>query len=467
MVKAFTEITEKRSARRIPTFLIVEYRLIEGNTPVSEYKEAKTRDLSGNGMKITCIDSLTIGTSLQLRLTVPYFQKSLELSGTVVRSFKESGRTHQVGLSFGQMDEFTREEFERQLKLIDLCLLLADMDRREASDLHLTTGRPPAYRIHGELLYTTGHMLSSAEIKAMVYSLMSEAHIKEFEEQKELNYAISLPGLGRRRVNVHIQRGNVEATYRVIEMKVKSIPELGLPMTVGHLARHNDGLIIVAGPTGSGKSTTLAAMIDLINNEYRKVVITLEDPIEFIHQNRKSIVKQREVGSDTLSFNSALRNVVRQDPNVILIGEVRDLDTMRVALTAAETGHLVLTSLHTSDAVQTIARVLGLFPPDQRHVAQLQLSNSLRGVICQHLLRKKDDLGRVVATEILIGTPAVKALIREGRMEQILTHIQAGTKFGMHTMQASLQYLLEKEIIKKEEFENTARYQRSLSFSEA
>lgn len=466
MAKETFEIQEKRTSRRVKAPLKLEYRLATDQDASGVFRLAEAQDISGAGIKFTCSESVPAGTLVQLRLSTPYTSRVVELSGKVVRSNREETKSYQIAVSFGQLGEKDRQALDNQIQLINICTLLEEMGRKEASDLHLTVGRPPAYRVDGELAYTHGHELAAAEIQGMVYALMTPEQIHEFEEGKELNYAISLPGIGRRRVNVHMQRGSVEATYRIIEMNIRSISDLGLPAVVAELARYKDGLVIVAGPTGSGKSTTLAAMVDLINSEFRKVVVTLEDPIEFLHQNKRSIVKQREIGVDTLSFHTGLKHVVRQDPNVILIGECRDLETMRVALTAAETGHLVLTTLHTSDAVQTIARVLGLFPPDQRHIAQLQLSNSLRGVICQQLLRKKDNLGRVVATEILIGTPAIKALMRDGRLEQILTHIQTGTKFGMQTMQASVQSLFERGLIKKEEFEKAARYTRDLALAE-
>ena len=466
MARENFEIQEKRSSRRIRALLKLEYRLAADQDTSGAFRPAQASDISAAGIKFTCPESVSAGSLVQLRLSSPYSNQSLDLAGKVVRASREEGKTYQIGVSFGQLREKERLALEQQLKLLDICGLLEEMGKKEASDLHLTTGRPPAFRVDGDLSYSHGHELTAQEIQEMVYSLMTPEQITEFEENKELNYAISLPGIGRRRVNVHIQRGSVEATYRIIEMNIRSIQDLGLPPVVAELARYKDGLVIVAGPTGSGKSTTLAAMVDLINSDFRKVIVTLEDPIEFLHQNKRSIVKQREIGVDTLSFHTGLRHVVRQDPNVILIGECRDLETMRVVLTAAETGHLVMTTLHTSDAVQTIARVLGLFPPDQRHIAQLQLSNSLRGVICQQLLRKKDNLGRVVATEVLIGTPAIKALIRDGRLEQILTHIQTGSKFGMQTRQASIQQLNERGLIKKEEFERAARYTRDLALAE-
>ena len=466
MAKESFEIQEKRASRRIRALLKSEYRLAGDQDNSGLFTPAEASDISTAGIKFNCGESLPVGSLVQLRLSSPYSNQALELSGKVVRTNREETKSYQMAVSFGQLNDKDRQALEKQISLVNICTLLEEMGRREASDLHLTTGRPPAYRIDGDLAYTHGHELTAAEIQGMVYSLMTPEQTGEFEENKELNYAISLPGIGRRRINVHIQRGSVEATYRIIEMNIRSIAELGLPPVVAELARYKDGLVLMAGPTGSGKSTSLAAMVDLINQEFRKVIVTLEDPIEFLHQNKKSIIKQREIGCDTHSFHSGLRHVVRQDPNVILIGECRDLETMRVALTAAETGHLVITTLHTSDAVQTIARVLGLFPPDQRHIAQLQLSNCLRGVVCQQLLRRKDNIGRVVTTEVLIGTPAIKALVRDGRLEQILTHIQTGAKFGMHTIQASIQQLFERGLIKKEEFEKAARYTRDLAMAE-
>jgi len=321
------------------------------------------------------------------------------------------------------------------------------MMERQASDLHLTANRPPYFRINKQLLSSNVEKLCRDDMKKMIYSVMDDHQIEKFEEEKELNFALQLPGLGRFRVNVHLQRGNVEATYRLIQLKIKSLEELGLPDILTDLARSPDGLVIIAGPTGVGKSTTLAAMLELINKEFRKVIVTLEDPIEFVHDSRNCIVKQREIGSDTQSFATALKHVLRQDPDVIFVGEVRDLETMSVALEAAETGHLVLTTLHTSDAAQTVNRVLGIFPHDQRESAAAQLSSSLRGVVCQRLLPRRDSKGLVVATEVLIGTPAVKTVIRDYKIEQLSNQIQTGTTHKMHNIDTSILKLYQEKKI--------------------
>lgn len=321
---------------------------------------------------------------------------------------------------------------------------------RGASDLHLTEGLPPTLRIHGELVSLEYESLTKDDTKKLVYSVLTDDQKVRFEEELELDLSLYIPGTSRFRMNVHMERGNVEAALRIVSLNIRGIDELGLPPIVKDLARKPNGLVLVTGPTGMGKTTTLAAMVDLINREKKYVIITIEDPIEYLHQHKKSIIKQREVGTDTRSFANALKHALRQDPNVILVGEMRDLETISTAVTAAETGHLVLSTLHTPDASQTIDRLIDVFPPHQQQQIKIQLADCIQGIVAQQLLPRLNGKGRVVATEILIGTNAVRAIIREHRTEQLPTIIQTGSQYGMKTMDKSLKEMYQSGVISHE-----------------
>lgn len=319
-----------------------------------------------------------------------------------------------------------------------------------ASDLHITVNSPPILRINGELRRVGDTSLTPVDTEEMVKSLTDEIHFKKAEENGEIDISFSYPGIGRFRVNIYKQRGSYGIAIRSVALEIPTLEELGLPSIIGELSRKQRGLILVTGPTGSGKSTTLASMIDIINRERSCHILTLEDPIEYLHRHNKSIINQREIGHDSKSFGNALRAALRQDPDVILIGEMRDLETTAIAITAAETGHLVLSTLHTLGTAKTIDRIIDIFPPHQRHQITMQLSTALEGIISQQLLPKADNSGRVVALELLTSTPAIQNLIREGKTHQIPTAIQTGAKFGMNTMDNSIIELYRKRLITKE-----------------
>jgi twitching motility protein PilT len=330
------------------------------------------------------------------------------------------------------------------MEIRDLLLLCVE---KKASDLHLTEKEPPILRIDGKLNRIDHPPLHREDLKRMIYSILTNPQKEMLEQNLELDFSLALVDIDRFRVNVHIQRGSVEAAFRRVPLKIPSIEELGLPHIVIDLARKPNGLVLVTGPTGAGKTTTLAAIIDLINNEKECLIVCIEDPVEFIHTNKKSIIKQREVYSDTRSFAEALRHVLRQDPNVIVVGEMRDLETISTTLTAAETGHLVLATLHTPDAPQTIERIIDVFPPHQQTQVRLQLADCLQGVVSQLLLPRAQGQGRVIATEVMIGTPGIRNLIREQEIEQIPTLMQTGSQYGMKTMDKSLKELFQQGLI--------------------
>ncbi len=333
------------------------------------------------------------------------------------------------------------------MELRDLLLLTIS---KKASDLHLTENTPAILRIDGELVLVNANKLLRDELKAMIYSVLTNPQKEKFEQDYELDFSLSLSGLDRFRVNVHRQRGSVEAAFRRIPLFIPHLEDLGLPMIVKDFARKSNGLVLITGPTGMGKTTTLAAMIDLINSERSALIVCIEDPIEYIHQNRRAIIKQREVYSDTHSFAEALKRCLRQDPDVIVVGEMRDLETISTALTAAETGHLVLATLHTPDAPQTIERIIDVFPPYQQIQVKLQLAACLQGVVSQLLLPRSEGEGRVLATEIMVATPGMRNLIREQAIEQMPTAIQTGSQYGMRTMDRSLRDLYKEGVISYE-----------------
>ncbi|MGE5560707.1 MAG: type IV pilus twitching motility protein PilT [Chloroflexota bacterium] len=321
----------------------------------------------------------------------------------------------------------------------------------QASDIHLTVESPPVVRVDGQLIRLGDQNLTPKDTEAALAELATPAALKRFAECGDADFSYSSAGFGRFRVNAYRQRGSAALAIRIIPPRVKALGELGLPDAVADLARRGSGLVVVTGPTGSGKSTTLAAMVDLINSETASHVISLEDPIEYLHHHRRSIVHQREVGSDVATFGDGLRSILREDPDVIMIGELRDIDSMATALRAAETGHLVLASMHTSDAVSTIDRIIDYFPPYQQQQARVQLASCLQGIVAQQLLPLAARPGRVAACEILIATPAVRNLIREAKTHQLPSLIQTGGRYGMRQMDASLRELLAAGTIAAEE----------------
>lgn len=330
--------------------------------------------------------------------------------------------------------------------------LLETTTERGASDLHIVCGSPPILRINGELMILKEmEKITPVLAKDLAYEMLNEEQKKTFERDYDLDFSFGIAGLGRFRVNLHKQRSSVGIALRRLESEIRTVESLGLPGIVKDLALLDKGMVLITGAAGSGKSTTLAAMIDIINTQRKEHVITIEDPIEYLYSHKSSIIEQREVASDTKSFASALKYVLRQDPNVILVGELRDLETIAHAITAAETGHLVLATLHTTDAVQTIDRLIDVFPPHQQQQVRIQVSLALQGVICQQLLLSKDKKRRIPIVETMVATPAIRNLIREGKTFQIYSSLETGAKLGMQSVDMALADVVYKDLVPEED----------------
>jgi twitching motility protein PilT len=332
------------------------------------------------------------------------------------------------------------------MAIMDVNKLLDFGVRQEASDLILKAGQPPIFRIHGDLVRMKVDTMTADEVKQSTYAILSDAQIEKFEREWELDYAYEIADLARFRGNIMVQRGRVSAVWRTIPLTIQTMEALGLPEICRKLSDYPRGLVLVTGPTGSGKTTTLAAMIDYINKNKPLHIMTVEDPVEYVHPCRKALINQREVGHDTLSFADALKFVLRQDPDVILIGEMRDLETIHNAITAAETGHLVFGTLHTTDAVQTVDRIIDVFPPHQQQQVRMQLSVNLVGVLSQALVKTRNLSGRVAAFETMEAIPAIRNLIREGKTHQIASTIQTGSRQGMFSLNQALATLVARGI---------------------
>ena len=339
---------------------------------------------------------------------------------------------------------------------MEISELLAFGVKNKASDLHLSAGLPPMIRVHGDIRRINVPVLTHEDVHGMVYDIMNDGQRKHYEENLECDFSFEIPTLARFRVNAFVHQRGAGAVMRTIPSKVQSLEELNAPKIFVDIANQPRGMVLVTGPTGSGKSTTLAAMVNHINeNEYGHI-LTVEDPIEFVHESRKCLINQREVGPHTLSFSNALRSALREDPDIILVGEMRDLETIRLAMTAAETGHLVLGTLHTSSAAKTVDRIIDVFPAAEKEMIRSMLSESLRAVISQTLMKTKDGSGRVAAHEIMIGTPAIRNLIREAKIAQMYSSIQTGQSVGMQTMDQCLMDLVKRNVVGVAEARNKA-----------
>ena len=339
---------------------------------------------------------------------------------------------------------------------MDISELLAFVVKNKASDLHLSSGLPPMIRVHGDVRRINLPAMEHKDVHGMVYDIMNDGQRKFYEENLECDFSFAIPNLARFRVNAFVQQRGAAAVMRTIPSKILSLEDLKAPKIFGEIADQPRGMVLVTGPTGSGKSTTLAGMVNHKNETELGHILTVEDPIEFVHESKKCLINQREVGPHTLSFANALRSALREDPDVILVGEMRDLETIRLAMTAAETGHLVFGTLHTSSAAKTIDRIIDVFPAEEKEMIRAMLSESLRAVISQSLLKTKDGQGRLAAHEIMIGTPAIRNLIREAKVAQMYSAIQTGNSYGMQTLDQNLTELVKRNVVSVDEARSKA-----------
>jgi twitching motility protein PilT len=402
-----------------------------------------TQDISTSGLVFSTLERVEVSTHVKLFLdNLPGDRTARQMHAVVTRTeIEEETGEYLIGVTFTDLNEADRTRIIAALQHTDIMGLLRLTAKKGASDLHLSTNHPPLVRVAGQLTPLRRGLLSSLDLRDMIYTLLESRHQQAFERDLELNFSLSVTSTLRFRVNVHMQRGNVEAAFRRIEPAVRTFSELHLPQAVQQLAGFQQGLVLVTGPTGAGKTTTVAAMVEHINTTRSAIVITLENPIEYVYTYKHSVIKQREIGIDTYAYPVALREAMRQDPDVIVIGEIRDGETMKAALDAAETGHLVLATFPAANCVQSILRTYHFFPSDRQKEIQLQLANCLRGIISLRLLPRKDTTGVIPASEVLICTDGVANMIRTGSIEQIPSAMQTGAKYGMHTLDSSLEKL--------------------------
>lgn len=429
---------------------------IEG---VGEIKSALTKNISAAGLLFESEKQIPIDTVMKIILNIPGTPSTtFEVEGKVVR-IEQLFPSHKldIGIHFVKISEEQKAEIKKQIEHLDIIKLLEKVHQKEISDLHLTVNSPPVVRRYGELRLLDDKPLSSEEIKQMIHSILSEEQKKNFEQYKNLDFAFSPSPDIRYRVSIYQQRGKMEVVFRNIMSNIKTIEELELPEVIEDLCQLKEGLVIIGGTTGSGKTTTITTMIDIINRKRGGVVLSLEKPIEYLHNNIKGIVKQQEVGTDIPTFAGGLKAALRQDPDIIVVGEVLDSDTIEAAFQAAETGHLVITSIHSTDTLQLLNRIASFFPLDQRNFIYARLSYSLKATIIQKLLPRSGGIGRVVATEVCVVNTAVKRVIRSGEFIQLLSIIQTGMRDKMCLMQDSIDKLFESGIISGETYEPYAK----------
>ena len=449
------KLAERRSKPRLLLRLKFSYKILDNKEGPSEKYEALTKNISTSGLLFERDQQISIDRQLSMVIKLPDSHSPLlELEGKVVRIEKLlPSEKYALGIKFTKISEKDKEEIKNCLERLDMNNLLAKVRKKEISDLHLTVNSPPMIRTFGELKPLGKDPLSEEEIRQMIYSILSTTQKKYLEKIKDLDFSFSPTVDSRYRVSIYQQRGAIEVVFRNIMSEIKSSEDLGIPDIIDELCSLKDGLVIIAGTTGSGKTTTIAKMIDVINRKKGGVILSLEKPIEYLHKNIMAIVKQREVGTDVTSFAQGLKAALRQDPDVIIVGEVLDADTIETAIQAAETGHLVITSLHATDTVQVLDRLVSFFPMEQKHFLFSRLSHCIKAIVVQRLLPDAKSRGRALATEVCIANMAVRRIINSGDFTQLPSVIQTGSKYNMHLMQNSIDELFERSVIDAETHE--------------
>jgi len=425
---------------------------VENENQTGKGKEIISKDLSGDGIAFYSKEMHPIGTMLYIEIYLPSQKSPISCKLNVVSiEAVLRGEEYLIGASFVDLDPDDRIKIALTVEKLDLYVLLDSAIAGGASDLHLTVGKPPMVRKEGRILTMAGEVIESEQVEAMLYPLMTREQIAYFEKNKEMDFAFSPNINSRFRVNMHSQKGYVEAVLRSIPTNIKSFEELGMPAEkLKSFCNQRSGLILIVGTTGAGKTTTMMSMVNFINETQERVIVTIEDPIEYILKSNHSIIKQRELGSDTHSYTEALKRVLRQDPDVVCVGELLDGECLMAAMRAAETGHLVISTIHAPDTVSAIERMVNFLPPEHAVHARQQLSSCLVGILFQILIHNKLQGGRVVATELLLNSSAIKNLIREGRYSLIANVLQTGRAQGMHTLKDTIKEFSEKGIIDQE-----------------
>ncbi len=441
---------ERRTFRRVLLRLPIQFR---PDGVAGEWQPGMTKDISAVGTLFATDHSQPLGTRLVLSIPVPEEERARELTGTVVRTeYRDDAKGYLVGVTFSSLTEADRAHLSAILYSSDIVELLRKAVELDASDVHLSANHPPMARVAGRLFPVRKSLIAAADVQHMIFTLLDERQRAAYQRDLELNFSLSVEPTIRFRVNVHSQRGNVEAAFRRIQPAVRSIAELNLPAVLEELAELSEGLVLITGRSGAGKTTTAAALIDRINSTRSAVIITLENPIEYVYTYKKSLVKQREIGVDTHSIQAGLREAMRQNPDVIFVGEVTDEGTMKAMLETAESGHLVIATMAAGDCVQSISRGINFFRKDRQQDAQHQLANSLRAIIYQKLVPRSDTDGVVPVTEVLTNTQAVGNLLRTGNLSQLSSVIQVSMKQGMHSLDSSLQRFYKKGLISRETY---------------
>jgi twitching motility protein PilT len=455
---------DRRAGKRLPARFQLIFRIAgRDNLPP---QEAMTVDVSPKSLAFSALRSIPLETVLDIELFMPHHLKPVKFRGKVRRIEKNpEDKNYTYGLVIEEIAKSDQEILSLYVQTADLNNILRTSAQKKASDVHLVACQPPIFRIDGELLSQESFPLSPDDLRKMIMAILTERQIATFEKNLELDFSFMSQDGFRFRGNVHQEKGYIEVSFRQIGKEAKSVTELGLPPVIEELVKKKRGLILIAGPSGSGKSTTLTTMIDLINKQRKCMIISIEDPIEFVHQSKRSVIKQREVGRDTQSFNQGLKHVLRQDVDVILVGEMRDVESISMVITAAETGHLVLSTLHTSDSVEGLNRIIDAYPQVQQNQVRGQLAGCLEAIVTQLLLPRSDGEGRVLATEVLINNPAIRNLIRTGQMGQLPAYLEAGSSLGMHTMDNSLLDMARRRLISKETALSYARDLRKIQES--